>query len=231
MAVTAKTIGETDMKSNTELQRDVQNELNWSHRVAAAEIGVTAKEGVITLTGEVPSYFEKVEAEQVAGRVAGVMAIAQELKVKLPAFSERSDADIAQSALSALAWNVAVPQDQAKVVVEDSWVTLTGQMDWYFQKMAAGNAVHHLMGVKGMTNSITLKPRNIADATEIKNAIENAFKRNAMLAAHTLIVTVHEDQVTLQGRVHFWEEKEVASESAWAAPGVSSVENNIAVTY
>jgi osmotically-inducible protein OsmY len=224
-------MGELDMKSNSELQRDVQNELYWSHSVTAAEIGVTAQEGVITLTGNVPSYFEKVEAEHVARRVAGVMAIAQEIRVKLPAVSERTDTDVALSALSALAWNAAVPQDHARVVVENSWVTLTGRVDWYFQKMAAGDAVRHLLGVKGVTNAITLTPRNAADATEIKTAIEAAFERNAMLAAHTIVVTVQASQVTLQGQVHFWEQKEMARESAWAAPGVASVTDDIVVTY
>ena len=118
------------MKTNTELQRDVQDELNWAPNITAGEIGVIAKDGIITLTGSVPSYFEKYAAEKVAGRVAGVLGIAEELKVNLPAFSERTDTDIAESALSALAWNIAVPHDQAKVKVENSWVTLTGQMDW-----------------------------------------------------------------------------------------------------
>jgi osmotically-inducible protein OsmY len=231
MAATAQPIGEMVMKSNSELQHDVQNELYWAHTVTAANIGVVAHEGVITLTGDVPSYFEKVEAEHVARRVAGVMAIAQEIKVRLPAFSERTDTEVAQAALSALAWNVAVPRGQAQVLVENSWVTLTGQMDWYFQKVAAAEAVQHLMGVKGVTNSITLTPRQVADATEIKTGIEDAFERNAMLAAHTIRVTVQEDQVSLQGQVHFWEEKEVALKSAWAAPGVADVEDNIVVTY
>jgi len=219
------------MKSDSELQRDVQNELNWSPSVTAAGIGVTAQAGVITLTGNVPSYFEKVEAAHIAGRVAGVMAIADELQVNLPALSERSDADVAQTALSALAWNVAVPRDRAKVVVENGWVTLTGQVDWYFQKMAAESAVHHLMGVKGMTNEITLKPGKTASAAEIKGSIESAFKRHAKLEAQNITVTVHDGTATLQGKAHSWEEKEAAGQSAWAAPGISSVVNNILVTY
>jgi osmotically-inducible protein OsmY len=223
-------MGEAGMKSNSELQRDVQNELNWSHSMTAAGIGVTAQAGVITLTGNVPSYFEKVEAEHIAGRVAGVMAIADELKVNLPAFSERTDADIAQTVLSALAWNVAVPRDQAKVVVENGWVTLTGQVDWYYQKMAAENAVHHLMGVKGVTNTITLKLWKTASAAEIEGSIENAFKRHARLGAQNITVTVHNGTATLQGKAHSWEDKEAAGQSALAAPGISSVENNIVVT-
>ena len=159
------------------------------------------------------------------------MAIAEELKVNLPAFYERTDADIAQTALSALAWNIAVPQDRAKVVVENSWVTLSGQVDWYFQKMAAEHAVQHLMGVKGVTNAISLKPGKTATAAEIKGSIESAFKRHARLEAQNLTVTVHDGKATLQGKAHSWEEKEAARQSALAAPGISSVENNIVVTY
>ena len=219
------------MKTNTELQRDVQDELNWAPNITAGEIGVIAKDGVITLTGNVPSYFEKYAAEKVAGRVAGVLGIAEELKVNLPAVSERTDADIAESALSAMAWNIAVPHDQAKVKVENSWVTLTGQMDWYYQKMAAENTVRHLMGVKGVTNSITLKPRGATIAAEIKSTIEKAFKRAALLEAHRITVTVHDGHVTLNGQAHTWQEKDDAREYAWATPGVSSVKNNIAVVY
>lgn len=219
------------MKTNSKLQRDVQDELNWAPNVTAGEIVVTAKDGVITLTGNVPSYFEKHAAERVVGRVAGVMAIAEELKVNLPVLYERTDTDIADSALNALAWNIEVPRDHAKVNVENSWVTLTGQVDWYYQKMAAENAVRHLMGVKGVTNSITLKPRDAATAAEIKTTIENTLQRNAISDARKITVTVHDGKVTLQGKAHSWQEKDEARYSAWSTPGVSSVENNIVVTY
>ncbi len=223
--------GEIDMKTNSELQRDVQEELNWAPNVTAGGIGVIAKDGVITLTGNVPSYFEKHAAEKVAGRVAGVMAIAEELTVNLPSTSERTDADIAETALNALAWNVAVPRDHAKVTVENGWVTLTGQLEWYYQKAAAENAVRRLMGVKGLTNSITLKPRDNATASEIKTTIENSFKRNAISDARKITVNVHDGKVTLQGNAHSWQEKDEASYSAWGTPGVSLVENKIVVTY
>jgi osmotically-inducible protein OsmY len=219
------------MKTDLELQRDVQNELKWEPSITATEIGVTALNGVITLTGTVPSYPEKFEAEGIVGRVAGVLAIAEELTVKLAPFSERTDTDIADSALKALAWNVAVPRDHAKIMVENGWVTLTGEVDWYYQKMAAENAVHDLMGVKGVTNSIALKPKETASSAEIKTAIENALKRNAMLEAQKVTVTVHEGKVTLSGQAHSWQEKNEALNSAWSARGVSSVENNIGITY
>jgi osmotically-inducible protein OsmY len=219
------------MKTNSELQRDVQDELNWAPNVTAGEIVVTAKDGVITLTGNVPSYFEKHAAERVAGRVAGVMAIDEELKVNLPVLYERTDTDIAESALNALAWNIEVLRDHAKVKVENSWVTLTGQVDWYHQKMAAENAVRHLMGVKGVTNSITLKPRDVATAAEIKTTIENTLQRNAISDARKITVTVHDGKVTLQDKAHSWQEKDEASYSAWGTRGVSSVENNIVATY
>jgi osmotically-inducible protein OsmY len=217
------------LKTNSELQRDVQNELNWVSSITAGEIGVTAKDGVVTLTGTVPNYFEKMEAEHIAGRVAGVMAIAEELKVQLPDFNERTDTDIAQSALNALAWNVAVPSDHAKVKVENGWVTLHGQVDWYYQKKAAENAVHYLMGVKGVTNSLTLKPRETITAGEIMTTIENAFKRTAISDAHKITVKAQNGKVTLDGNVHSWIEKDEAGEYAWTTPGVSSVENNIVV--
>ena len=217
------------MKTNSELQRDVLEELNWAPSITAGEIGVTARDGVITLTGEVPSYFEKIEAEDVAGRVAGVMAIAEELKVKLPSYNERTDTDIATSVLNALAWNAGVPNDIAKVRVENGWVTLTGEVEWYFQKMAAANAVHHLMGVKGVTNAITIHPKMTATANEIKTTIENAFKRTAILDAQKISVTVNDGKVTLKGNTNTWKEKNDAREYAWAARGVSSVENDIVV--
>lgn len=219
------------MKTNSELQRDVQEELNWAPNITAGGIGVIAKDGVITLTGNVPSYFEKHAAEKVAGRVAGVMAIAEELTVHLPSTSERTDADIAETALNALAWNVAVPRDKAKIKVENGWVTLTGEVEWYYQKAAAENSIHRLMGVKGLTNSITLKPRDKTTASEIKTTIENSFKRNAMSDAKKITVTVHDGKVTLQGNAHSWQEKDEASYSAWGTPGVSLVENKIVVTY
>jgi len=219
------------MKTNSELQRDVQDEINWAPNITAGEIGVTAKDGVITLTGNVPSYFEKHAAEKVAGRVAGVKAIAEELLVNLPFNSERTDTEIAETALNALAWNVAVPRDQVKVKVENGWVALTGQVEWYYQKSAAESAIRRLMGVKGLTNSITLKPRDTATAVEIKTTIENSFKRNAMSDAKKITVTVHDGKVTLQGKAHSWQEKDEARYSAWGTPGVSSVENNIVVTY
>ena len=217
------------MKTKSELQRDVQDELNWAPNITAGEIGVTARDGVITLTGEVPSYFEKIEAEDVAGRVSGVMAIAEELEVRLPALNERTDTDIAESALNFLAWNLAVPSDQVKVMVENSWITLTGEVEWYFQKKAAANAVRNLMGVKGVTNSISIKPKVVATASEIKTTIENAFKRTAMADAQKISVTVHDGKVTLKGNSYSWKEKNVASDYAWAASGVFSVENDIVV--
>jgi VCBS repeat-containing protein len=219
------------MKTDAELQRDVQNQLNWEPIVTAAQIGVTAKDGVVTLTGNVPSYFEKIEAEHVVGRVAGVKGIAEELQVNLPAFSQRTDADIAGSALNALAWDVSVPRDQTQVMVENGWVTLAGQMDWYYQKSAAQNAVRHLMGVKGVSNSITLKPKDSTTAADIKTTIEAAFKRSAVMDAHKIIVNVRDGRVTLSGKARTWAEKEEAGYTAWGAAGVASVDNEVVVSY
>lgn len=215
------------MKTNSQLQRDVQEELNWEPSITSSAIGVSAKDGVITLTGNVPSYYEKSVAERVVGRVAGVQGIAEELSVKLPTLSERTDTDIAASALNALAWNIAVPNDQAKVRVEGGWITLSGEVEWHFQQIAAENAVVHLMGVKGVTNAISLKPGTVTAAKEIKTKIEDAFNRMATTEAHDITVTVSDGKVTLKGRARTWRERDEASASAWAAPGVTSVDNQI----
>ncbi|MBL8097343.1 MAG: BON domain-containing protein [Anaerolineales bacterium] len=215
------------MKTNSQLQRDVQEELNWEPSVTATGIGVSAKDGVITLTGSVPSYYEKAVAERVVGRVAGVQGIAEELSVRLPTLSERTDTDIAASALNALAWNIAVPTDRAKVRVEDGWITLSGEVEWHFQQLAAENAVVHLMGVKGVTNAITLKPGAATVAAEIKAKIEQAFNRMAVSEASEITVSVQDGKVTLRGRARSWRERDEAVASVWAAPGVTAVDNKI----
>lgn len=215
------------MKTNSQLQRDVQEELNWEPSVTATGIGVSAKDGVITLTGSVPSYYEKAVAERVVGRVAGVQGIAEELSVRLPTLSERTDTDIAASVLNALAWNIAVPTDRAKVRVEDGWITLSGEVEWHFQQLAAENAVVHLMGVKGVTNAITLKPGAATVAAEIKAKIEQAFNRMAVSEASEITVSVQDGKVTLRGRARSWRERDEAVASVWAAPGVTAVDNKI----
>jgi osmotically-inducible protein OsmY len=213
--------------TDSELQRDVLNELKWEPSVDAAHIGVSVKGGVVTLTGHVTSYAEKWAAEEAAKRVYGVRAVANEIDVKIPSSSKRTDEDIAITAVNALKENAAVPDDKIKVTVSNGWVTLEGEVEWQFQKTAAETAVRYLSGVVGVTNLIRVKPQ--AKPDELKKRIEDAFKRTAALDANNIRIEVDGGKVTLRGKVRSWAERELAEREAWAAPGVWSVENLIEV--
>jgi osmotically-inducible protein OsmY len=217
------------MKTDLELKQDVIAELRWEPSVNAAQIGVEVKEGIVTLAGHVDSYTEKLHAERAAQRVAGVKGLAVEMDVKLPGSNKRTDADIARTAHNVLQWTTYLPPDAVRVKAENSWVTLSGEVEWDYQRQAAADAVRYLVGVTGVSDQITIKPS--ASSNAVKSEIEAALKRRAKTDAQLISVEVDGADVTLSGTVHSWSERELAADSAWASPGVRKVVDNITIAY
>ena len=213
------------MKTDTDLQQDVMSELRWEPTIRAAEIGVGVTDGVVTLSGYVDSYWKKWTAERAAARVFGVKAVAEKIQVRLPGTFMRSDEDIGGAAATALDWNVSVPYDRIKLKVEDGAVTLSGDVDWWYQKDAAEDAVRKLVGVVLVNNRITIKPA--VKPQDVKDKIESAFQRNALLDARRVTVETRGDKVILRGSVRNWAERDQVVWATWAAPGVSEVESHI----
>ena len=213
------------MKRDNELRRDVERELEWEPALDERRIGVSVIDGVVTLTGDVPTYSQRWKAERTVERVEGVRGVANELEVQLA--GEVSDTDLAKAAVDALALDINVPADQIKVKVDKGWVTLTGTVSADFQRRAAERAVRNLSGVKGLSNLITVKPT--VKPQNVKTMIEETFKREAVLDARKIDVEVSGKEVTLRGTVRSWLERHEAEKAAWAAPGVTAVHNEITV--
>jgi osmotically-inducible protein OsmY len=219
--MTTATLTHTDQ----EIQTNVMAELRWDPSVPATEIGVLVKDGVVTLTGTVDTYMKKWRAEEVAHRVTGVIAVANEIQVR--SIGERTDSDIAAAAVHALTWNSTIPQGKVHVTVDKGWITLKGDVEWQYQRQEAERAVRRLLGVKGVSNLITVKPA--ASPSDLKRKIQDALVRNAQIDADGITVEVEGSKTILKGKVRSWAEREEAERVAWLAPGITSVDNRISL--
>ncbi len=218
------------MKSNEDLQKDVQNALKWEPLLNAAEIGVTAKDGVVTLTGVVDSYYKKSEAENAAKNVLGVKVVVEKIEIKYSnIWAKKDDNEIATEVVNAFKWNSHIPKDNVHVKVEKGWVTLDGEVQWNYQKEAAKTIVKNLMGVMGVSNNIQIKSET-HDVVE-KYDIEDALMRNWTVNDQDIHVKVEGTKVTLSGKVGSWFQKEEAERIAWNAPGIWNIDNLLAVDY
>lgn len=215
------------MKTDRQLQQDVITELRWDASVEATHIGVAVSEGVVTLSGQINSYGEKFAAEDAVKRVAGVKGVAVDLEVRLPGSSVRTDADIAKAAISSMGWNVWIPKDAIKVQVDDGFVTLSGEVEWSYQRDAAASSIRYLQGVRGVVNNVQLAPHTTPK--DVKSKIESALQRLAHQDSDAVSVAVTDGTVTLTGTANSYLERRTIEAAAWNAPGVRHVVDRLVV--
>jgi osmotically-inducible protein OsmY len=215
------------MKTDIQLQADIIDELKWDPKINPAEIGVLVKNGVVTLSGTVNSYSKKLAVEEVVKRVKDVKGIAEEITVRLSREGKRTDAELAEAALNAVKWNNSIPDDRIRITVENGWVTLEGELDWQFQKDAATHAVDYIVGVKGVTNIVTIRPR--INVPVVRDTIKKALERSADIEADRIIIETNGNKVTLRGKARSWSERNEVERAAWCAPGVMEVEDELII--
>ena len=218
------------MRSDSDIKRDVEQELSWDPDIDPTDIAVAVKNGVVTLTGYVRSYAHKFAAERAAKRVVGVVGVANDLEVRLPQVDEKPDPEIARDVVANLKMWLPNSWERIKAIVKDRWVTLEGEVEWNYQREYAERAVRWIKGVKGVSNLIRLHPRVAPSPTEIKQKIEEAFRRSALIDANRVTVETSGGEVVLRGNVRSWAEREEAERAAWLAPGVIRVDNRIVVS-
>lgn len=215
------------MKTDSQIQKDVMEELKWEPSVTHEHIGVAVTDGVVTLSGSVPSFIEKYHAERAAQRVAGVQAIVEKIDVKLPSSLVRDDQELAKAIIDQFQWSSLIPHEKVQVKVSDGWVTLTGEVVWEYQRKAAEKLVRELKGVKFITNNIAIKPKLVA--ADLKEKIEQALKRAAERESKQIEIDVFGSRVTLSGKVRSFAEMNAIEGAVWGAPGVTEVKDNLQV--
>lgn len=216
------------MKTDLELQKDVQDELKWEPKLRGSEIGVSAHNGIITLTGIVDRYTKKIAAEKAAERVAGVKIIAQEIEVRISKAGKKSDTEIAKAILESFKWNSEIPEDSIKLRVENGWVFIEGEVEWQYQKDLIREAIEPIQSVKGISNYVTIQPK--LESSIIKENIRKALLRNAAIEANNIKLEITDKKVILKGTVHSWFEKNEIEKAAWSAPGVEVVEDDLIIS-
>jgi osmotically-inducible protein OsmY len=228
LAASTETSGEEEMHmDDKQLRRDVLSELDCEPSIESANIGVTVDHGLVTLLGHVPNFAQKQGAENVVKRIHGVRGVVQDIEVRPPADAMRADDEIAKRALSVLEWDITIPHDAIQLRIENGWITLSGEVDWDYQRSAADYAIGRLNGVLGVRNLIRLKPQ--PQAADIKHSIAKALERSARLEANGISVSVSNDKVILEGRVPTWHDRKILEDAVWAARGVKTLEDRVTV--